>query len=918
MLQRSFRQRTRPLRSRQSRVLALEALEDRRLLAVEDFLQYAIPATANSERSGFFTTSLREAVIEANTNGRSLDIIALCPDLPGLSLAWLCSNTFQLSSAGSGEDAAATGDLDITADTDENGDPLNQIVVILGNGADQTVIDANSIDRIFDVHPGATLAVAFATLRNGGTDNVQDAGAVIRNRGNLILYEVVVESGSATAASGGGIANFGDIDVDQLSLQSFTDAQDEVVELLSMFEAMASVPSVAEIQQIAASLDALSEQVGIGTNGKFFAVNSTITGNAAASSGGGIQNEDGLVALVNSTVSDNSSVDGGGVNNRGGVVLSYGSTISGNSASDSGGGVHNEGESVFVAVNSTVSGNDAASGGGIANDEFGVVGLVHTTITGNEATDTSSHNAGGILNSISFAGSLSQPLDPVSTGFAFVQNSLIAENTLAVADTSPVDSLAGPFQGPDVAGLFLSGGGNLIGNDDGSISQSLIDAAPLDLTDLMALATKFGVAEVPIGFDSPADIVDVDPLLGPLAFNGGNTQTHALLPNSPAIDLGVDRTVASIFEVAVPVDQRGSRRPVDGDRDGERRSDAGAYEFGLFSIEPPADIAGGLSFSIVDGEIIVTDGNGQEIFRSAVEEVATIVLNLTDRQGVVDLSDVASTGIEIMTHGPIRQNLLQVGDGEQMMELSRFEKFVDYGHGWRAMPPTFVNDKFVHVLHRGDEELMIGGLYPWTNPVSPFDIDANGQVVPEDAMKLINVINNGLGGVLPATPSSEHGQPLYLDPDGSGTLIALDVLNVIQFINNAVSARLPGGPEPEDGPAPEDSKIDVPQPIADQGHAADGLAPVPPTETVSPTAAAVKQTSSSRQDDEPWKTRSGDVPQTNWPQIMRLSHQSTGRQSWGHRLSTAAVDQLFAGQIFADLLQPISEFEFDDLTRSLR
>ena len=38
----------------------------------------------------------------------------------------------------------------------------------------------------------------------------------------------------------------------------------------------------------------------------------------------------------------------------------------------------------------------------------------------------------------------------------------------------------------------------------------------------------------------PPDTIIADPLLAPLADNGGLTWTHALLPGSPAIDTGDD------------------------------------------------------------------------------------------------------------------------------------------------------------------------------------------------------------------------------------------------------------------------------------------------------------------------------------------------------------------------------------------
>jgi hypothetical protein len=68
-----------------------------------------------------------------------------------------------------------------------------------------------------------------------------------------------------------------------------------------------------------------------------------------------------------------------------------------------------------------------------------------------------------------------------------------------------------------------------------------------------------------------------DPLLEPLADNGGFTQTHALGDGSPAIDAGDPDPLT-----CPATDQRGYIRPIDGDLDGNRRCDIGAYEYGSY------------------------------------------------------------------------------------------------------------------------------------------------------------------------------------------------------------------------------------------------------------------------------------------------------------------------------------------------
>ena len=73
--------------------------------------------------------------------------------------------------------------------------------------------------------------------------------------------------------------------------------------------------------------------------------------------------------------------------------------------------------------------------------------------------------------------------------------------------------------------------------------------------------------------NGPGDQINTDPLLGPLQSNGGPTSTHALLPDSAAIDAG-----DPIFIPPPSTDQRGC--PFD-------RVFNGRIDIGSFETQPP-------------------------------------------------------------------------------------------------------------------------------------------------------------------------------------------------------------------------------------------------------------------------------------------------------------------------------------------
>ena len=262
--------------------------------------------TVNSELDNIIPgdglVTLREAIIAANSDtttdlgetGSGADWIVLDRSLDGTSI--------NLSLAGSDEDAARTGDFDIT-------DPAG--LRITGNVRNETIIDARSIDRVFD----------------------------IPSTSGLFLFEHLTMTGGSTTEGGGAIRSLSDADVT--------------------------------------------------------IIGSTIFGNLADGSGGGIQHGrwrsfgDGNITVINSTISGNSAGSrGGGIatagGHDGGNVTVSNSTISGNTAVGNGGGIYTGGYTgaEVTVSNSTISGNSAGGSGGIGARH---VTVTHSTISGNAA-----------------------------------------------------------------------------------------------------------------------------------------------------------------------------------------------------------------------------------------------------------------------------------------------------------------------------------------------------------------------------------------------------------------------------------------------------------------------------------------------------------------------------------------------------
>jgi len=252
-----------------------------------------------------------------------------------------------------------------------------------------------------------------------------------------------------------------------------------------------------------------------------------ITNSIASGSGGGAR-LDGFSRIEDSAITGNrASNDGGGVAVDGTVpprLRIARSTLSGNSSlrvpTGGGGGVYLLGGTHEIDT-STLSGNSArAGGGGVAVIATASLAVRDTTIVDNrsDATDASGLAGGGLYQD--------------SSGAVALANSIVAGNRRGSGSTASDcgRTPAGTLQGQDNF-VQVPGACSFTGNNN---------------------------------------ITGVAAALGPLAANGGPTDTHAPLAGSPVIDTGA----ASCGRA----DQRGTKRPTDGDGDTLSECDRGAVE----------------------------------------------------------------------------------------------------------------------------------------------------------------------------------------------------------------------------------------------------------------------------------------------------------------------------------------------------
>lgn len=537
--------------------------------------------------------SLIEAIVNANDDAPTY---ADCPAGNGADIIELEPETvYTLTEIYSGTNGLPTIFSDITID---------------GQGATiarDTAPDVPNF-RLFEVAASGALSLDSVILSGGRVTETTTvstgAGGAILNAGSVTLTQSTVKGNEATW--GGGILNLGAasrLSVTESTFQGNRSDQNGG----AIFNAGGTTIVNASTIEDNRSLTTFGGGI-FNNDGTVVITDSTIQNNAAWLGGGGlansaVQGNGSLIITASQVLSNTSYGAGGGIANASGeegtaVITVTRSIVQGNTVlspdpfSGLGGGIVNifydtstSSASIVTINQSTVSGNRAANGGGIANVSNLPVGERTLRFTVNSSTVSDNVAEGAVPQSGNGGGLFN------TDGELIVVNSTVSGN----AATGTGEMMSG--LGGGIASTALNSPATVtivnstIGANSAATAGGGLTNAPIGATATMTVKNTIVAGNGFVNcynagiltsqghnledgnsclFTQETDKVNTDPLLGPLADNGGPTETHALMEGSPAIDAGDDDACAA--EPVNGLDQRGVSRPQGS------ACDIGAYE----------------------------------------------------------------------------------------------------------------------------------------------------------------------------------------------------------------------------------------------------------------------------------------------------------------------------------------------------
>ena len=334
--------------------------------------------------------SLREAVIAANGTAGA-DVISLP------------AGTLVPSIVGQGEQAAATGDLDVLA--------AGGTITVRGAGAPSTVIDPDRLDRVFEVLAGARLELSDVTISDG-TGN--GSAVLVGSDGTGASLDIT--RSAMTLHRDGGPAVYADNDATvTISDSAFRDngAESPAPTTFGGSGLFLNDSSTAAVARTAFTGNRASfGGAGIFVNNaaQLTLGQGTFIGNTADFGGGALWTQnDSKSTVTDSTFTENSAGFGGGAvfNQNSAVLTISGSTLAANNALDTsagGGAIFNQNQAKLTITGSTIAGNTAESslgGGAIFSQNQSTLDIGSSTISGNrhipDPVPTGADRGGGAI-----------------------------------------------------------------------------------------------------------------------------------------------------------------------------------------------------------------------------------------------------------------------------------------------------------------------------------------------------------------------------------------------------------------------------------------------------------------------------------------------------------------------------------------
>ena len=389
---------------------------------------------------------------------------------------FLSNETYRLTIAGANEDDALTGDLDI-----------HNAVQLIGKDIAPATVSAGGLnDRVFQIASNAAATFSNLVIRGGNAGT--NAGGGLLCLGTTFVENCTINANSGRG--GGGLFNLGPlVRIENSRITGNGSADGMNGDNANFTPAQAGyagggLHSSAGIVQIFDSM-IQSNSAGSGGSGANETFPFVASPGATGGNGGGMYLAGGQLTIIRSVVIQNKAGNGG----AGG----WGSRPAGGGGGGFGGGIYCA-SGVLTASNSTLSGNAAGTGGG-----------------------------GGSTFAFEVCGS---PGGGGGTGGAVFSDETSFYYHVTITSNTPGFGGGGGFG--DGGGVPCNGAAGSPGTFGGIAGPAVL------ANSILANNSGSNGTVTSLGFN----LINTNPLVGPLAQNGGATPTHALHQGSPALNSG--------------------------------------------------------------------------------------------------------------------------------------------------------------------------------------------------------------------------------------------------------------------------------------------------------------------------------------------------------------------------------------------